>query len=84
VVHTVGLRERDGYKNPPGYFIVERLRKINDGRQLDYVATFNSDAYEKPGTFSATWTYRSDLRLQEEICEQFSDNFNDNYFQGTE
>jgi hypothetical protein len=80
VVNTVALRERDGVKNPPDYSITEHFRKINDGKQLEYSIAFNSSAYAKPGTSSTTWTYRPDLRLQEQVCEEFPDNFNESYF----
>jgi hypothetical protein len=80
VVHTTALRERDGLKNPPDYSITERFHKINDGKQLEYSATFNSSAYATPGISSSTWTYRPELRLQEEVCEEFSDNFGADYF----
>ena len=80
VVHTIGLRERDGIRNPPNYSVTERFHKINDGKQMEYSVTFDSDAYATPGTSRSTWTFRPDLHIQEEVCEQFSDNFNDSYF----
>jgi hypothetical protein len=80
VVHTTALRERDGLKNPPDYSITERFHKINDGKQLEYSATFNSSAYVTPGISRSTWTYRPELRLQEEVCEEFSENFGADYF----
>lgn len=79
VVDTVGLRNRIGTENPPGYHIVERFKKANGGRQLEYSVNFMSDAYETPGTNSGGFWWRPDLHLQEQICEEFSDNFNDEY-----
>lgn len=80
VVDTVALRERDGAVHPPGFHLVERFQKQDDGRSLRYTVSFHSDAYESPGVNSAIWHFRPDLRIQEEICEEFSDNFNADYY----
>lgn len=81
VVDTVGLRERDGVVHPPGFRIVERLQKQSDGRTLHYTVSFHSDAYETPGVNdTVTWYLRPELHIQESACEEFPDNFNEDYF----
>lgn len=81
VVDTVGLRGRYGVPNPPGYHIVERYEKTADGSQLRYTVSFYSDAYEQPGVNTWTYYWRPDLHIQEEICEEFSGNFDEGYYQ---
>jgi hypothetical protein len=80
VVETVALRERDGAVHPPGYRIIEQFQKQDGGRSLRYTVGFLSDAYDMPGVNTSTWYYRPDLRIQEAVCEEFSDNFNAEYY----
>ncbi|MFT3905668.1 MAG: hypothetical protein QM718_05130 [Steroidobacteraceae bacterium] len=81
VVETVGLRGRYGVPNPPGYRIVERYEKTDGGSKLRYTVSFYSDAYQQPGVNTLTFFWRPDLHIQEEVCEEFSGNFDAGYYQ---
>ncbi|MGC3980620.1 MAG: hypothetical protein QM808_05105 [Steroidobacteraceae bacterium] len=79
VVNTVGLLNREGGVTPPGYYVEERFTRKNDGQQLEWLINFHSDAYVTPGSKTVTYNWRPDLHIQEQVCEEFSDNFNENY-----
>ena len=81
VVETVGLRERDGDIHPPGFHIIEHFQKRENGKALRYSVMFHSDAYEKPGINEWTYYLRPDLHILESVCEEFSDNFDEDYYQ---
>lgn len=80
VVKTTHFKQRvDSVTLPPGFNIVEQFRRINNGRVMEYSVQFNSDAYKQPGLKVVTWNWRPDLHIQEQICEENSDNFNEGY-----
>lgn len=80
VVKTDHFKQRvDSVTLPPGFFIVEHFHRINNGRVMEYAVQFNSDAYEKPGERTVTWNWRPDIHIQEQVCEENSDNFNEGY-----
>ena len=80
VVETVAIRPRAGMLQPPGYRVLERFRKTSGGRVLEQQITFDSLAYAKPSTDTVTYNWRPDLHLQEEICEEFSDPYGNDYY----
>lgn len=80
VVKTDHFKQRvDSVTLPPGFYITEQFRRINNGRVMEYSVRFHSDAYEKPGERIVTWNWRPDLHIQEQVCEEASDNFNEGY-----
>lgn len=79
VVNTIGLLNREGGVTPPGYYVEERFTRKNNGQQLEWIISFHSDAYATPGSKTITYNWRPDLHIQEQVCEEFSDNFNDSY-----
>jgi hypothetical protein len=80
VVETVAIRPRAGTIQAPGYRVLERFRKTSGGRVLEQQITFDSLAYAKPSTETVTYNWRPDLHLQEEICEEFSDPYGNDYY----
>jgi hypothetical protein len=80
VVETRGIRPRKGTVALPNYRVIERIRKINNGRQLKQEVTFLSSAYLKPSSMVVLHNWRPDLRILEEICEEFSDPYNKDYY----
>jgi hypothetical protein len=80
VVETRGLRPRHGTTALPDYRVVERIRKINSGRQLKQEVAFLSSAYLQPSSMVVLHNWRPDLRILEEICEEFSDPYNKDYY----
>ena len=80
VVETRALRPRQGTTAPPDYRVIERLRKINNGRQLRQEVTFLSSAYLQPSSMVVLHNWRPDLRILEEICEEFPDPYNKDYY----
>ncbi|MGC3980231.1 MAG: hypothetical protein QM808_03140 [Steroidobacteraceae bacterium] len=79
VVDTVGLRSRDGGTNLPGYHIIERIKKVANGKQLEIQVIYDSAAHAAPGRQTTLLNWRPDLHIQEQVCEEFSDNFNESY-----
>ncbi|MGC3980305.1 MAG: hypothetical protein QM808_03510 [Steroidobacteraceae bacterium] len=80
VVKTDHFKQRvDSVTLPPSFYITEQFRRINNGRVMEYTVRFHSDAYEKPGEKIVTWNWRPDLHIQEQVCEENSDNFNEGY-----
>jgi hypothetical protein len=80
VIETRGLRPRQGSTALPDYRVIERIRKINNGRQLRQEVTFLSSAYLTPSSMVVLHNWRPDLRILEEICEEFSDPYNKDYY----
>jgi hypothetical protein len=80
VVETVAIRPRGGETLPPGYRVLERFHKARGGRVLEQQITFDSAAYSKPSRETVTYNWRPDLHLQEEICEEFSDPYGNDYY----
>jgi hypothetical protein len=79
-VETRGLRPRKGTRALPDYRVIERIRKLNNGRQLKQEVTFLSSAYLQPSSMTVLHNWRPDLRILEEICEEFSDPYNKDYY----
>jgi hypothetical protein len=76
VVDTVGLTERtslDQYDLPKSdqLHVVERIRKINGGRQLEDLITIDDPkAYTRPWTARTVFDWRPDIRFIEYVCEE--------------
>lgn len=80
VIETRGLRPHQGTTALPDYRVIERIRKINNGRQLRQEVTFMSSAYLTPSSMVVLLNWRPDLRILEEICEEFSDPYSKDYY----
>ena len=76
VVSTIGLNEqtmmdRGGSTHSDNLRVIERMRKINGGSQLEVTFTF-----EDPETFTRPWSsrivfeWRPDVEIQEAVCEE--------------
>jgi hypothetical protein len=76
VIDTVGLRgDRwlDYQGTPAGdkLHVIERVKKINDGKTLDYVMTIDDpEMYTKPWSFHRIFLWKPQERVGEEICEE--------------
>jgi hypothetical protein len=76
VVETVGLNDRTlideaGIPHTDAMRVVERIRKINAGRDLEVLMTVYDDkAFTKPWTMRRLWQWRPDIELSEYVCEE--------------
>ena len=76
VIDTVGVDPRtwideQGVIHGPKLHTVERIKKINGGKQIEDVVTVEDpDFFVRPWKFRDTYAWRPDLRLTEYSCEE--------------
>jgi hypothetical protein len=76
VIDTVGLTDQtslDQYDLPKSgeLHVVERIRKINGGKQLEDLITIDDPkAYTRPWTARTLYNWRPEIRFMEYVCEE--------------
>jgi hypothetical protein len=74
VIETAGFNEKTfidatGVPHSDKMHVVERIRKVNGGRQLENVVTVRDPAnFSKPWTARFLYDHRPDIRLQDYVC----------------
>lgn len=81
VAETRAIKPRRGTSQLPDYRVVERFRKTDGGRVLEWTVEAYSSVYQQPAISITTHNWRPDLRIQEEICEEFSTHYKEGYYQ---
>jgi hypothetical protein len=85
VIDTVALKPGDltlldeaGDPHSPQLHVVQRWRKINDGKTIENMLTVDDPgAYTKPFNIRFTYEWRPEIRLMEYICEENNRNSTD-------